>query len=453
MPTRILSISGLRGIVGDGLDPEYVARFAAAVGTFAEGGPVVLSRDGRSTGAMLKHAVIAGLTAVGCKVLDADVATTPTCGVLVCHHQAKAGLQITASHNPIEWNGLKPFSGSGGVLNAEEGRRLLDILEGDRIAYKAHAELGEVVRLESPAGPHIDAVTALVDVDQIRAKSFKVVLDCCRGSGAVATPGFLRDALGCDVTVLGDTPDGNFEHTPEPLAENLTGLSDAVRQHRADLGFAQDPDADRMAIVDETGTYIGEELTLALALDYVLPHRPGPVVVNGSTSRVNADIAARHGCEFFRSAVGEANVVTKMREVDAVIGGEGNGGVIEPLVGPVRDSYVSMAYVLAGLAERGGTLSEWVATLPKYEIVKRKVACDRSMVEPVCAKLKTHFSDAKPTEGDGLRLDWSDRWVQVRASNTEPIVRVIAEAPSAADATELAETAFQIIDESNPGNA
>ncbi|QDT38243.1 phosphoglucosamine mutase [Stratiformator vulcanicus] len=448
MPTRILSISGLRGIVGDGLDPEYVVRFAAGVGTFANGGPVVLSRDGRATGQMLKHAAVAGLTAAGCKVLDAGVATTPTCGVLICHHRAAAGLQITASHNPIEWNGLKPFSGRGGVLNADEGKRLLDILEGNRIEYRDHAGVGDVVALDDPAGPHIDAVTSLVDVAAIRKRRFKVVLDCCNGAGAVSTPQFLRVSLGCEAAILGGTADGRFEHTPEPLAENLTGLSDAVRQTGADVGFAQDPDADRLAIVDENGHYIGEELTLALAVDYVLGKRKGPVVVNGSTSRVSADLAARHGCEFFRSAVGEANVVTKMREVDAVLGGEGNGGVIEPIVGPVRDSYVSMAYVLAGLAERGSTLSEWVATLPKYEIVKRKVSCDRNQVERVCDSLKSSFADAEVTEGDGLRLDWSDRWVQVRASNTEPIARVIAEAPKAEEAQTLAEQAMQIVQKS-----
>ncbi|QDT62959.1 phosphoglucosamine mutase [Calycomorphotria hydatis] len=443
---RILSISGLRGVVGDGLDPEYVARFAAAVGLFADRGPVVISRDGRATGSMLKQAVIAGLTSVGCKVLDADIASTPTCGVLVSELGAAAGLQITASHNPIEWNGLKPFNSSGGVLNAEQGQRLLAILNQEQLDYAAWDGIGRVQLIENPAQPHIARVLKLVDADVIRKKQFKVVLDCTHGAGGIATPEFLTNELGCKVTLLGGVADGRFEHTPEPIAENLTGLSKAVRDAGADIGFAQDPDADRLAIVDETGRYIGEELTLALSLDHVLKTRKGPVVVNGSTSRVNADICAKHGCDFHRSAVGEANVVSKMQEVSAVIGGEGNGGVIEPLVGPVRDSFVSMAYVLAGLAERGGKLSDWVDELPKYTIVKRKIACEREKVTVACEALKAAYPDAKATEGDGLRLDWDNRWVQVRASNTEPIIRLIAEAPGEEAANRLAEDSMKVVE-------
>ena len=236
------------------------------------------------------------------------------------------------------------------------------------------------------------------------------------------------------MTTLGGVPDGRFEHPPEPTEANLPSLSAAVKAAGADVGFAQDPDADRLAIVDETGRYIGEELTLALALDHVLPTRKGPVVVNGSTSRVCADLAARHGCEFRRSHVGEANVVALMRDLDAAIGGEGNGGVIDPAVGYVRDSFVSMAYVLDGLAKRGGTLAAWADSLPRYVIVKDKLTCEASKVTAAVAALRSTFADATATEGDGLRLDWPDRWVQVRASNTEPILRVIAEAPTAADA-------------------
>src|SRR5690606_25459691 len=228
------------------------------------------------------------------------------------------------------------------------------------------------------------------------------------GSGAVATPRFL-EGLGCEVTVLGGTPDGQFEHTPEPLAQNLTGLCETVRKTGADVGFAQDPDADRLAIVDNTGRYIGEELTLALGADHVLATRKGPVVVNGSTSRVTADIAHKHGCEFHRSYVGEAHVTAMMKQVGAVLGGEGNGGVIEPAVGYVRDSFVSMAYVLGGLAQREGTLAEWADSLPQYTIVKDKLICPRDQVEAACAALQQAFRDATPTTGDGLRLDWDDR--------------------------------------------
>lgn len=446
--TRILSISGLRGIIGDGLDPEYIVRFAAAVGTLAQRAAgdqqplVVVSRDGRATGEMVKHAAISGLLATGCRILDLDIATTPTAGVNVHHHAAHYGLQITASHNPSEWNGLKPFGPDGSVFNAERGKELLALLESGDFAYVDHSRVGSVELVADPAAPHIDRTLKLVDVPAINKRRFKVVLDCNRGSGAVSTPQLL-ERLGCDYIILGDKPDGHFDHTPEPIAENLTTLCDAVRAHKADAGFAQDPDADRLAIVDNKGRYIGEELTLALAVDHVLATRKGPVVVNGSTSRVTADLAEKHGCEFHRSYVGEAHVTAKMREVNATIGGEGNGGVIEPAVGFVRDSYVSIAYVLDGLVQRGGTLAEWADSLPKYEIVKSKLTCPREKVDAAVVALKEAYADATASEGDGLRLDWDDRWVQVRASNTEPILRVIAEAPDAATGQQLCEDAME----------
>jgi phosphomannomutase len=255
----------------------------------------------------------------------------------------------------------------------------------------------------------------------------------------------LLKTLGCDVEVLGGTPDGHFEHPAEPLKENLTDLCDAVWRLNADVGFAQDPDADRLAIVDNSGRYIGEELTLALCVDHVLSRKSGPVVVNGSTSRVTADLAAKYGCQFYRSHVGEANVVAKMREVHALIGGEGNGGVIEPNVGFVRDSFVGMAYVLDRLARHPESLSTWVDSLPHYAIVKDKLHCPRDQVTVACTALKSVYVDAAATEGDGLRLDWPDRWVQVRASNTEPIIRVIAEAPHAEAAQALCAEAKGIV--------
>jgi phosphomannomutase len=247
------------------------------------------------------------------------------------------------------------------------------------------------------------------------------------------------------VKVLGGHADGKFEHAPEPLEQNLQGLCEAVRKYGADVGFAQDPDADRLAVVDEMGRYIGEELTLALCADHLLPKRRGPIVVNGSTSRASADLAERHGCAFHRSAVGEANVVEKMLEERAVLGGEGNGGLIDPEIGYVRDSFAAMAYILAGLVERGATLAQWVSTLPQYAIVKDKVTCPATAVGPACEALKKFYTDAAPTEGDGLRLDWPDRWVQVRASNTEPIVRVIAEAPDAGLARLLCDQALDVV--------
>jgi phosphomannomutase len=445
MPERILSISGLRGVIGDGLDPEYVTRFSAALGTMFHGGTVVFSRDGRTTGEMLRHAALAGLMATGCKVIDLGIASTPTCGVMVKHLAAAGGLQLTASHNPIEWNGLKPFSQIGGVFDAALGQKLLTQLE-QPAAYQRWNNIGSVDHFAQAAEIHLEQILPLIDVAAIRRRRFRVLLDVNHGSGAILGP-LLLTALGCDVQILGATPDGRFEHPAEPLRENLTILCEAVRTFQADVGFAEDPDADRLAIVDDAGRYIGEELTLALCVDHVLTRDKGPVVVNGSTSRVTADLAAKFGCPFHRSHVGEANVVAMMREVGALIGGEGNGGVIEPKVGLVRDSFVGMAYVLDGLAKRSQPLSEWVDSLPKYVIVKDKLHCPRDKVSAACAALKESFADAQLAEGDGLRLDWPDRWVQVRASNTEPIIRVIAEAPDEGTATSLCAIARQIVEE------
>ena len=442
MPTRILSISGLRGIVADGLEPEYLSRFARAVGRLAHGGTVVISRDGRTSGLMVREAVLAGLAAEGCRVLDAAIASTPTCGLLVRKLGAAAGLQITASHNPAQWNGLKPFDAAGRVFNAHVGAEL--IAEIDSLENEPAGVTGGVAEpIEDPGADHRDAVLGVVDGDLIRGHCLKVVLDCNHGSGAVLGPELLQ-SLGCDVTVLGGTPDGEFAHMPEPLEQHLGGLCQAVREHRADVGFAQDPDADRLAIVDETGRYIGEELTMALATDQVLAGSPGPVVVNGSSSRVTADIVERYpGSSFHRSHVGEANVVAKMDEVAAVLGGEGNGGVIDPRVGGIRDSFVGMALVLEGLATDGRGLSEWVDEFPVYQIVKQKVPCPPERVAAAVEVLRSVFDDATVTEGDGLRLDWDDRWVQVRGSNTEPIVRVISEAPDAEVARELCEAVLE----------
>ena len=266
------------------------------------------------------------------------------------------------------------------------------------------------------------------------------MLDCNRGSGGVLGPELL-EKLGCATVVIGGVADGMFEHPAEPTEQNLNEFSKLVKEMGADLAFAQDPDADRLAVIDENGRYIGEELTLALCLDHVLATDPGPVVVNGSTSRVNEDIAKKHGCEFHRSFVGEAHVVAKMKQVDAVFGGEGNGGIIDPKIGYVRDSFVGMALILEGLSKRGGTLSAWVDELPIYKILKDKMTCSKETLAVAIDALRDRFSDARSSEGDGLRLDWDDRWVQLRASNTEPIVRLIAEAPDADIAQKLIQDA------------
>lgn len=445
MPTRILSISGLRGIIGDGLEPEYLSRFARALGRLVDGGSVVISRDGRSSGSMVREAVLAGLAAEGCLVLDAGICSTPTCGFLVRQREAAAGLQITASHNPVEWNGLKPFNASGRVFSAVEGQRLIKLIDTVETPTLDTADDADVEPVALPGEAHLERVLSLVDVEMIRRRTVRVVLDANHGAGAVLGPRLLEE-LGCQVEVLGGTADGAYAHPPEPLREHLQGLCRVVVEGRADVGFAQDPDADRLAIVDETGRYIGEELTMALAADVVLSRQPGVVVVNESSSRVTADVVERYpGSSLCRAHVGEANVGAMMDSSNAVLGGEGNGGVIDPRVGLVRDSFVGIALVLEGLVAGGRRLSEWVDEFPVYHIVKQKVPCPADRVALAVMALQAEWPEAETAEGDGLRLDWPDRWVQVRGSNTEPVLRVISEGREANVAESLCDRAMELV--------
>lgn len=445
MADLIISVSGLRGVVGESLDPVVAVQFA---GAWLEGleaaGPVVVGRDGRATGPMLWHAVVSAIQASGRDVLDAGPAATPTVGLLVRHHRAAGGIQISASHNPPQWNGLKLFGADGRVIPAAAGQKVIGRYHEGRPRWAGHDALGSVDAIADPVGPHLEAVLATVNSTAIRQKKFRVVLDSNHGAGAVAGVRLLRE-LGCEVTCLGAEPDGQFEHPPEPTADNLRGVAQRAAAMGADVVFCQDPDADRLAILDESGRYIGEEFTLALVLDHVLRTRPGHVVTNCSTSRMAADLAARHGCTFSLSAVGEANVTDEMIARGAVYGGEGNGGPIDPRVGLVRDSLVGMAQVLDLLAARQVPLSAAVATLPQYAIHKTTVAVARPEVPRLLDALRREFPDARAGELDGLRLDWDDRWLLVRPSNTEPIVRAVAEAPSAEAARELCERVAKLV--------
>jgi phosphomannomutase len=432
----IVSVSGIRGIVGDGLTPEPALRFAAALGTAAGGGRILLSRDSRPSGAMLRHAVIAGLTSVGCEVHDLGIAPTPTVGVAIRKLAAAGAIQITASHNPSPWNGMKLFGADGAVLSAAAGRGIQDHYQAGDFAYAPWDRLGQVVDCRLAEIWHRERVLELLDVAAIKSRGFRVLLDANAGAGGPLGAALL-DSLGCRPTLVGETPDGYFLHPPEPLAENLTTVLPKVRETRADVGFALDPDADRLAILDETGRYIGEELTLALAVFARLKHDTGPVVINMSSSRVTEDICAKFGVVCRRSAVGEANVTGVMRETNALIGGEGNGGVIDPRVGWVRDPYLGMGLVLELMAAERKPLSEIVAGLPSYAIVKEKYEVSRDSLPAVESALAVKWPDAAANCLDGLRLDWADRWVHLRPSNTEPIVRVIAEAPTESAARAL----------------
>jgi phosphomannomutase len=430
----MVSVSGIRGRVGAGLTPEVVASYAGAFGAWAiaaDGAkPVVVGRDSRVSGAMFHRIVIGTLQSVGARVIDLGLTTTPTCQLAVEHHHAGGGLMISASHNPIEWNALKCIGPTGLFLDAEEGAAFRALV-GQAFPRATWDRLGVVDADDEAPGRHIDAVLALpmIDVDRIRARRLHVALDCCRGAGAVIMPSLL-ERLGCQVTVIHLEPDGRFPRPPEPVAENLGELEALVARTGADVGFAVDPDVDRLAIVDERGRAIGEDYTLALAARVVLKRRRGTVVTNLSTSRIVDDVAAESGGRVIRAPVGEVNVAVRMREERAVVGGEGNGGVILPELHLGRDAPLAAALILQLLADGEETLSQIVSHYPRYAIVKDKLDRPSVALDTVYDALKTTFDGAQVDMQDGLRLSWEDSWVHIRPSGTEPIVRVIAEAPS-----------------------
>lgn len=433
----IISASGLRGIVGDSLTADVAWRYAAAFSQILPPGPVLVARDGRANGRPFVAPIAAGLTHSGARqVFDAGIAATPTVGVLVRQLGCAGGIQISASHNPPEYNGMKLFQADGRVVPAAVGERVLENYRALANTKPPAAKAPIPEWIDDTTSAHLALIEDTIDLAKIRTRRFRVVLDANHGSGSVLGQ-VLLDQFGCDVTLLGGTPDGLFSHPPEPTAENLASVLESVTKHRAQIGFCQDPDADRLAIIDENGRYLGEEYTLAICANHVLRQTPGAIAMNCSTSRMSEDVARRLDLPFHRSKVGEANVVDLMLATDAVFGGEGNGGVIDPKVGWVRDPFIGMGLILNLMAETGKKLSELAAALPAYAIVKDKAPADRDQLPGLFADLQRRWPDARSDTRDGLRLDWPDRWVQVRPSNTEPIVRVIAEAPRAEQAEAL----------------
>ncbi|MFQ5707335.1 MAG: phosphoglucosamine mutase [bacterium] len=425
----MISVSGVRGIVGQGFTPEVALNFAQAFGTFVNGGKVVLGRDSRVTGEMLKNAVSSGLTSVGCDIIDVGVCPTPTTQLAVEKLNAAGGIMITASHNPIMWNGLKLIGADGLFLDAVQGQKVLEISRGQSYSHASWDQIGGVVRYDKSIEEHIEAILSLgyLDLAKIKERKFKVVLDCVCGAGANLVP-LLLERLGCSVIGLNCEPTGLFPRNPEPVPENLSELCQAVRRENADLGIAVDPDSDRLALVSETGEPLGEERTLALAVKFVLGKKPGKVVINASTSRVTEDIAQEYHATVTRTKVGEIHVAKKMREIGAVIGGEGNGGVILPDVHLGRDAPVGIALTLQYLAEFGGTLSQLNAQMPNYVISKNKVELGNLNVEAALGKLRELYANETLDFTDGVKIVRADSWIHVRPSNTEPIMRVIAEA-------------------------
>ncbi|MCC6770281.1 MAG: phosphoglucosamine mutase [Gemmatimonadaceae bacterium] len=437
----MVSVSGVRGRVGEALTPEVVCQFAAAFGAFSVARStsklIVVGRDSRVSGPMFHRAVLAALQSVGADVVDIGMAPTPTVQMEVERLHAAGGLAITASHNPVEWNALKFISSSGLFLDAHEGEAMRSVLERGvpRATWDA---LGNVRADETAIDHHIEAILALpfLDVAGIRARAFPVALDSCHGAGVTIFPRLL-ERLGCRVSAINLEPHGRFHRPPEPVAENLGELERLVSASGAVVGFATDPDVDRLALVSEQGKAIGEDYTLALAARVVLARTPGPVVTNLSTSRIVADVVAEAGCELVLAPVGEVNVAVKMRSVGAVVGGEGNGGVILPDLHLGRDAPLAAALILQLLHESDGTLSAMVARYPQYRIVKDKLDRPAAPLDAVYGTLQEALPGAAVDRQDGLRLTWPDRWVHVRPSGTEPIVRVIAEAPSEVEAREL----------------
>ncbi len=448
MSRLMVSISGLRGEIGSTLTPEVIVRYAQAFAKFVNGGKVVLGRDSRVSGPFIADLVRGVLVASGCSVVDIGIVPTPTVQLEVEHHQAAGGIAITASHNPIQWNGLKFMGADGRFLPPAAAEQVFKMADQNESHLQGWEELGAVTFDDQAIQRHIDKVLKIsfLDVPALKKRKFKVAVDTVNGAGGRIIPQLL-EALGCEVIAINQEANGRFAHTPEPLPENLTQLSEAVRQHKADVGFAVDPDVDRCAIVDNEGTPIGEEYTLVIATKLVLSKQLGRVVVNMSTSRASEDIARYYNCLFERSKVGEINVAEKMKELDAIIGGEGNGGVILPEVHLGRDAPVAVALTLQALLEHGGTMKELKASLPQYEMVKKKVSIEGLNPDQILTRLQEKYKDQQINTLDGLKIDFEDRWVHLRKSNTEPIMRVIAEAPTLEEAEALADRFMKEITE------
>lgn len=446
----IKSISGFRGTiggaVGNNLTPIDIVESTAAYGSWllAQGyaAKVVIGRDARPSGEMVSQLVVATLQGLGIDVVDLGLSTTPTVEMAVPYLQAGGGIILTASHNPKQWNALKLLNNKGEFISAEDGKSLLALLETGDISFAEVDDLGTYTKDDSQLDMHIQAVLdhELVDAAAIKAKRFKVVVDGVNSSGSIAIPALL-EALNCEVKVINAEANGQFAHNPEPLPQHLEELCEVVKTEGADLGIAVDPDVDRLALIGPGGTWIGEEYTLVTVADYVLTHKKGAVVSNLSSSRALSDIAKKHGQAYHASAVGEVNVVQKMKDVAAVIGGEGNGGIIDPALHYGRDSLIGAALVLSHIALSGQNMNELRASYPDYFMIKDKVALSPTLdVEAKLAFIQEKYqSEARIDTTDGVKLDFEQGWIHLRRSNTEPIVRVYGEANTQQTAQALAD--------------
>ena len=436
IPTLKISISGVRGVIGQSLTPTLLTRFAQAFGTHTGSGTIVVGRDPRTSGEMVKHAVIAGILSSGGRVVDVGVCPVPTVQLQVRRRKAQGGIAITASHNPAEWNALKFIGSNGLFLDSGQARELLDIYHQGEYTKVSGEEIRTVEEVEGATEAHIKAILDALGPLPLQGKRLRVVLDSCNGAGSIVGPKLL-EALGAEVIPINVTPDGSFPRPAEPVPENLGDLCDAVKKYGADVGFAQDMDADRLAIVNEQGTAIGEDYTLVLAALYVLGREPGPVVANLSTTSALEDVAKKFDCPLFLTKIGEVNVTDKMQQQNAVIGGEGNGGVIYPRINFARDSLVGMALVLHLLAESGKTVSQLMDQFPRYTVVKEKMICPSEKIPAVLRMLRQEYGEFPLDTRDGVKVTLPEGWFLGRGSNTEPIIRVVAESRSESQAREI----------------
>jgi phosphomannomutase len=444
----MISVSGIRGIFGTHLTPQNIVEFTAAYGTWLEGGTVVVGRDSRVTGQICEDIVCATLQSVGCDVVKAGVVPTPTVAMGVLKHDAKGGLIITASHNPAEWNALKMLNGKSEFLSPKQGEKVLEIAKKRAFEYSTYDKIGTVRADDNLISYHIQKILELpyIDADLIKKRKFTVAVDAVNGAGSNALPALL-EALGATVHPLNCEPNGIFPHNPEPLPAHLTEICDFLKSNRCDLGVVTDPDADRLALVDENGRLFGEEYTQVAAFDFMLANTAGDTATNLSSSRAADDISKKYGHTCHRASVGEINVVKVMQKYGAVISGEGNGGVINPDLHAGRDALVGTAMILQLLAQRKLKASEYRNSLPNYEMVKQKIQLsDLGMdADDLLAKVADEFKNERINTLDGVKIDFDEGWVHFRKSNTEPIVRVYSEGKSESDARSLADKVMNVI--------
>ncbi|PYV90710.1 MAG: phosphoglucosamine mutase [Acidobacteria bacterium] len=427
--TLKISISGVRGVIGDSLSPPLLTRFAESFGTYLNSGKIVVGRDTRTSGEMVKHAVFAGLMSTGCQGVDLDICPVPTVQLMVRKLGARGGIAITASHNPVEWNALKLIRSDGCFLNSYQAEELLSIYHQGDFRKARNDKIKQIKRNTLGIPSHLEQILKHYGPVKWKGRRLKVAIDCCNGAGSLMTPRLLH-SLECDLVSINTIPDGIFPHPPEPVPQNLTDLCRLVKESEADVGFAQDADADRLAIVSEKGVPIGEDNTLALAVKFLLSQERGTVVTNLSTTQAIDDIAQVFNCRVIRTKIGEVNVTETMKKEEAIIGGEGNGGVIFPRINFARDSMVGITLVLHYMALAGSPLSTLVEDLPRYYFVKQTVPCPSSRVRSFLNLLKETYSREKMDLTDGLKILRPDSWAHIRPSNTEPIMRIVVEARS-----------------------